>query len=371
MAVFQGRLGLQQRVLPTYRVAFYDALAEHCTAGLSVMAGQPLVVEEIVAAGRLDKANYYPVRNWHLRDPSSSIYLCWQVGLLDWLRSWDPQVLIIEANPRYLSTRLAIGWMHARHRPVLGWGLGAPILSGVLAGIRQKERAMFLHLLDGIIAYSHNGAREYCNLGFDPSQVFVAPNAVAFCPTRPPLVRSRTFTGQPVILFVGRIQARKRIDNLLHACASLPMDTQPRLIVVGDGPARGIFQALALQIYPKAEFVGTKVGAELDTYFDMADLFVLPGTGGLAVQQAMSHGLPVIIAQGDGTQDMLASPRNGWLIPPGDLDALTHALKEALSDPEKLRRKGAESYRIVVEEVNLEKMINTFIKAVSIVQYKR
>ena len=371
MVMFHGRLGLQQRVLPVYRVAFYDALSEHCPGGLSVIAGQPLSVEEIVTADRLDKANYTPARNWHLRDPSSSLYLCWQAGLLDWLRCWDPQVLIVEANPRYLSTRLAIGWMHARHRPVLGWGLGAPSLSGALAGLRQKEWVMFLRLLDGMIAYSHKGAREYCTLGFDPSQVFVAPNAVTFCPTSHPPVRSRTFTGQLVVLFVGRIQARKRIDNLLRACASLPEEIQPRLIITGDGPACGFYQALALQIYPQAEFVGVKSGAELNTYFDMADLFVLPGTGGLAVQQAMSHSLPVIIGQGDGTQDMLVSPQDGWLVPPHDLDALAQALKEALSDPEKLRIMGAESYRIVVEEVNLEKMIAAFLQAVSIVKYKR
>jgi glycosyltransferase involved in cell wall biosynthesis len=370
MAAFHGRLGLQQRVLPAYRVAFYNALSEQCPGGLSVIAGQPLAVEEIVTADRLDKANYTLVRNWHFNDPSSSLYLCWQTGLLDWLRSWDPQVLIVEANPRYLSTRLVIGWMHTRHRPVLGWGLGAPTLSGTLAGIRQKERALFLRSLDGMIAYSHKGAKEYCTLGFNPSQVFLAPNAVTFSPINPPPVHSKTFTCQPVILFVGRIQTRKRIDNLLRACTSLPKEIQPRLIVVGDGPARGFFQALALQIYPQAEFVGAKSGAELNAYFTISDLFVLPGTGGLAVQEAMSHGLPVIIAQGDGTQDMLVSPQNGWLVPPDDLDALTQALQEALSDPEKLRRMGAESYRIVVEEVNLEKMISAFMQAVSMVQYQ-
>jgi glycosyltransferase involved in cell wall biosynthesis len=68
---------------------------------------------------------------------------------------------------------------------------------------------------------------------------------------------------------------------------------------------------------------------------------------------------------------MLVSPQNGWLVPPGDLDALTKALEQALSDPEKLRIMGAESYRIVVEEVNLEKMIAAFLQAVSIVKYKR
>ena len=43
-------------------------------------------------------------------------------------------------------------------------------------------------------------------------------------------------------------------------------------------------------------------------HFAGADLFVLPGTGGLAVQEAMSYALPVIVAKGDGTQEDLVRP---------------------------------------------------------------
>jgi glycosyltransferase involved in cell wall biosynthesis len=164
---------------------------------------------------------------------------------------------------------------------------------------------------------------------------------------------------------VGRLQARKRLDQLFKACASLPGEIKPRLLVVGDGPARELFERQAQEDYPQAEFLGARHGAELNEIFAQADLFVLPGTGGLAVQQAMSHGLPVIVAQGDGTQEDLARPENGWLVPPDDLEALASALKEALSDAARLRRMGAEAYRITVEEINLEAMVGAFIQALN------
>ncbi|MFN8426382.1 MAG: glycosyltransferase [Anaerolineales bacterium] len=63
----------------------------------------------------------------------------------------------------------------------------------------------------------------------------------------------------------------------------------------------------------------------------------LPGTGGLAVQEAMSYGLPVIVAQGDGTQDDLVRKENGWQVPPDDFDALVATMKDALSDAARLR----------------------------------
>jgi glycosyltransferase involved in cell wall biosynthesis len=165
------------------------------------------------------------------------------------------------------------------------------------------------------------------------------------------------------VLFVGRLQPRKRIDNLLRACAALPEGVQPELWIVGEGPARMELQRQAGAIYPQTKFFGERRGHELDALFTTADLFVLPGTGGLAVQEAMAHGLPVIVAQGDGTQTDLVRPENGWLIPPDDLQALEAVLGEAFSDPARLRRMGAESYRIVAEEVNLEAMVGIFVQA--------
>jgi glycosyltransferase involved in cell wall biosynthesis len=154
---------------------------------------------------------------------------------------------------------------------------------------------------------------------------------------------------------------------LLGACAEIQ---DVRLVIVGDGPERAELESLAKEIYPDAEFVGAKHGGELKSYFEEADLFVLPGTGGLAVQEAMSYGLPIIVAQGDGTQDDLVREGNGWQIPPDDFDALVNTMKDALSDVARLRRMGEESYRIVKDEINTGKMAETFVRALNMLTGK-
>ena len=363
MSKFPGRLAVVQRVLPSYRLPFFEALAEACSGGLSLFAGQPGVDESIDVAGAPLQAHLTSARNLALGSVSQPFYLLWQAGLLRWLEDQNPDALIVEANPRYLSTSQAVSWMHRRGRPVIGWGLGASPLRGPLAALRQPGRLRFLRAFDAWIAYSQRGAEEYAALGLPRKRIFVAPNAAVDRPIALP-ARPEEFTGRPAVLFVGRLQPRKRLDNLLRACAALPAAKQPRLLVVGDGPAREEFQSLAARVYPQAEFLGAIHGPGLEPFFAEADLFVLPGTGGLAVQQAMAHGLPIVVAEGDGTQDDLVRPDNGWRVAPGDLGALTGALAEALADPSRLRRMGAESFHIVAEEANVQTMAAVFIQAV-------
>ena len=361
---FPGRLGLQQRVLPNYRVPFFDMLAQACEGGMSLFAGMARE-EEAIASADLSRIAYcVRADNVHLfRGP---LYLCYQRGMIDWLEKTDPDALIVEANPRYLATSSAVTWMRARGRKVIGWGLGSPPLSGPLSGFRQTRRIHFLNQFDALISYSRRGADEYAALGFPREKIFAAMNAVA---PKPAFQVSRsTFHEMPHILFVGRLQTRKRIDWLLRACAE--MQVKPRLVIVGDGPQRAALEALAREVYPAAEFAGAKHGAELKPYFAEADLFVLPGTGGLAVQEAMAHGLPVVVAKGDGTQDDLVREGNGWQIPPEDYGALVRVMREALSDVGRLRRMGAESRRIVAEEINLETMVETFVRALEFVRQR-
>jgi len=356
MKRFPGKLAVIQRVLPSYRAPFFDLLASACDGGMSLFTGLPRPVEGITTTQELKIANHQLGRNIHIFN--GRFYLCYQRGLINWLEEQTPDALIVEANPRYLSTPFAVQRMKVRKRPVIGWGLGSPPTTG----LRKKRRTRFIDQFDAMISYSRRGAEEYASLGFPRNRIFVAHNSVSPAPLHPLPNRPSTFDPQPNILFVGRLQARKRVDFLLRACAEMQ---NIKLVVVGDGPERVALESLAKEIYPGAEFTGSRHGNELRHCFEEADIFVLPGTGGLAVQEAMSYGLPVIVAQGDGTQDDLVREKNGWQIPPDDYNTLASTMKDALSDVARLRRMGEESYRIVKEVINVEKMVDVFVGALN------
>jgi hypothetical protein len=111
MTQIKARIGLQQRVLPAYRAPLFDALAAAAGGELSVFAGA-------AASAGIDRNRQAAHRQPDSRPqpaPVGRAFLsCYQAGLIDWLEEWQPEVLIAEANPRYLRTPAAVRWMHAR-----------------------------------------------------------------------------------------------------------------------------------------------------------------------------------------------------------------------------------------------------------------
>jgi glycosyltransferase involved in cell wall biosynthesis len=351
---FPGRLALQQRVVPRYRAGFFDSLAGRCAQGLDLFAGRPRGSEAIHPAESLSQARWERARNIHLL--GGRAYFCAQPGLTEWLARADPDLLVLEANPRYVSSPGAIAWMERRGRPVLGWGLGTP--GGGL--LTKWFRRRFLRRLAGVIAYSTRGAAEYADSGVPVDRIWVAPNAVEQPLVKPP-ARSAP-AGRPLrVVFVGRLQRRKRVDALLTACAALR--PAPELWIVGDGPDRDRMASVAARQFPAAVFAGAVHGEALRPLLDAADLFVLPGTGGLALQQALARGLPVIAAEGDGSQEDMVTPENGWLVPAGHTPALTAALQTAAENPRRLAAMGRASLRLAQMRFSPEIMLDVFVQA--------
>ena len=357
------RIGVMQRVLPSYRIALFDALANEFDGSVGVFYGEPRKSEALTGGILPETAKTWKGENHHFFN--GPLYLCWQSGLLEWLSNWQPHVLIMEANPRYLNSPAAMRWMRKKNGKLIGWGLGSPISQGSLSTLRMSIRKRFIRKFDALITYSAQGAREYEALGFPGNRIFTAPNAVAPKPILPIPERSPEFRGaKPVVVFVGRLQRRKKVDTLIRACAALPPDAQPALWIIGDGPQRPFLENLANEIYSQTRFFGAQHGTRLAKHLRSADLFVMPGTGGLAVQEAMSFGLPVIVGIADGTQADLVRDENGWLLTNDSIQTLTDILASALSDIAALRKKGNASYRIVSQEINLENMVEVFSKAI-------
>ncbi|WP_137815738.1 glycosyltransferase [Gandjariella thermophila] len=156
------------------------------------------------------------------------------------------------------------------------------------------------------------------------------------------------------VLFVGRLDEEKRVDELLRATALLAEDVRPRLDIVGDGSCRTAWQAMAdgLGLRDWVRFRGFVDDDELIAAYAGCDAFCMPGIAelqSLATMEAMAAGKPVIAADAMALPHLVRPGQNGWLYPPGDVAALADRLRRLLTEPGALTRMGAASRRIIAE----------------------
>ncbi len=378
--VDRRRLGIVQRVLTTYRVPFFEKLAAVSEFDVAVFAGQPMMGESIKIADALVNVQRYIANNRYVLKPENMII--WQTNIVKWLCEFNPDVLVMEANPRILSHRQAIRWMHQRRRPILGWGLGEleRVGTGVSVALRNLVARKLICSFDGMIAYSTKAKADYMKAGVTSDRIFIAHNSIDNSESEHYMAQLsdlqwvaawRTNNGldphSPIILFVGRLITGKQIDLLIRAC--MPLFPRCQLLIVGDGPARSDIEQLALPYSSSIHFLGHQTGEALALSFIASDVFVLPGAGGLALHQAMSYGKSVIASFGDGTEaDLIRDGQNGLLFRPGDVDDLTDKIETLLSMPERIREMGQDSLAIVRNEINLDRMADSFLLAVETVQ---
>jgi glycosyltransferase involved in cell wall biosynthesis len=172
--------------------------------------------------------------------------------------------------------------------------------------------------------------REY---GAPPGRIVVIPNAIdleRFRPQpRPP--------GSRTVVMVGRLVQQKNPLLFVAAAAALHArmpDT--RFVLVGDGPLRGRIQAAvdAAGLGAACTLAGER--DDVQALLRQADLFWLTSDWeGLpnAVIEALACGLPVVATHVGGAGDLLEDGCEGFLVAPGDRDALVARSLEIFSDP--------------------------------------
>lgn len=191
---------------------------------------------------------------------------------------------------------------------------------------------------------------ELTDAGFDPRRFIRIPNGI---PVKP--LRGKSPSSPPTFLTVGRLAPQKGLNVLIHALSRLGASLAPgQFRIAGDGPERRKLQAMARDmgvdhaITWLGELSPDAVAAELDS----ADIFLLPSlyegmsNAGL---EAMERGRAMLLTRCGGLDEFVSS-RQGWVVEPGDIDALAQAISQALSaDTETLALMGA-SNRSTVED---------------------
>jgi glycosyltransferase involved in cell wall biosynthesis len=160
----------------------------------------------------------------------------------------------------------------------------------------------------------------------------------------------RTPRGDDVsVLFVGRLDKEKNVDELLRALPSLP---GVRAEIVGDGSRKHDLTTLAEQlgVADRVLFHGFLSDADVVHAYQRCDIFCMPGTAELqsiATMEAMAAGLPVVAANAMALPHLVRPGVTGFLFPPGDVDQLAASLATLTADPALRATMGRAGYEMI------------------------
>jgi len=145
------------------------------------------------------------------------------------------------------------------------------------------------------------------------------------------------------LAYVGRLSPEKGLANLIRAIDRLDREglrPLPHLRIIGDGPQRPELERLVAELGrgDVIRFEGQLDRKRLSAALSEADLCVQPSlTEGYckAWLDAFAHGLPVLSSEAGAARAVIGvEGERGWLVPPGDVPALTAALRRILTEPQ-------------------------------------
>src|SRR3954447_21172694 len=141
-------------------------------------------------------------------------------------------------------------------------------------------------------------------------------------------------TTGPTIFFVGRHEPRKGLAVLLDAMPLLPSDV--RVWVGGDGPETAALVERAGDD-PRVEWLGRLDDDQVARRLRGADVFCAPSlhgeSFGVVLLEAMAAQTPIVASDLPGYHNVARAGHDALLVPPGDAEALAHALVDVLDRP--------------------------------------
>ena len=274
--------------LPSYRERWLDEMSRHFGKNVLIYVGQEAVDSTVKTRVR-DSDRVIPIRTIFLFRRR----LLWQC--VEWRQALKASVVVLQLNPRLLSTWLVLIMRRALGRRTILWG-HAFARKGPNARtrwLRDRMRA----LGNDLVVYTSSEAARLGGV-MRGGRVFVAPNALYFRREMRPV----TCGHRDGFIFVGRLVPEKKPELLargyIAARSMLPEDCL--LHIVGAGPLRTGLEELARSggCADDVCFYG-----EVTDYEEIRSLYarslasVSPGCVGLSLTQSLGFGVPMIVAR--------------------------------------------------------------------------
>ena len=269
------------------------------------------------------------------------------LGYLKPLRELRPDVVVCPAHPGDLGHWGLIALKKFFKFRLVAWQCGYEYNPG------KFKRRLLKHFVPGFdfhLAYHSNARRYALENGAREDQVKVTHNTIneekfVITSKEDALARLRQkylgIGARRIVLYVGAVLEEKKLERLLEAVARLDRDDVV-LVIVGDGAHLSVLRTASAG-RDDVVFAGQVIDG-VGIYFDAAEMYVLPGTGGLGINEAMAHSLPIISGYADGSaDDLVVDGQNGYRLNDNTVEELQDRIGRILDDPAMAARMGDKS----------------------------
>lgn len=256
------------------------------------------------------------------------------------------------------------------------WRAGVPVIVSALHSTGLPDHVEWLNrrlapITDAFIGVAHSHARYIAeHEGCPAHKVVVIPNGIDVDRFRP-LEASRelraglglTATG-PVAAIVAALRPEKNHELFLRAARRI-VDVRPdaQFLMIGDGALRPRLEALRddLRLAGAVHFLGTR--SDLPELLSLVDVLMLTShmeANPVSILEALACGKPVVATRVGSISETVHDGENGYLVDPGDAEALADRVHQLFSDRSLARRFGASGRQTVVENASLERMVEGY-----------
>ena len=364
------KLAISYRVIWHWRLPIFQRLAACAEYDMMVFHGADFPGTKVVNAPVIENVPHRQM--WTIRWISNLLRLPqWPVcpWLIPNLLRFRPDVILAEGNSNLFNNLQLYLFAIVTRTPVVYWTLGALRDKPVTRLDQRIFRAISSWMESrsaAVLGYSSVALEYFQQQGYPEEKQFRAVNVVdtdrvmekmeAASGEVAALRQRLGLTDKKVVLFVGAIIAAKRLEDLIDAFeVVVDSESDARLVIVGDGPyAPVIREAVAKSSATEKIVLTGKVVDGVSAYFLASDVLVLPHLGGLAISEAMVHGLPIIATVADGCElDLVAQGQNGYIVEVGRPDLLAERTLRLLQDHDLLQKMKQRSREIIETQHNV------------------
>lgn len=280
-----------------------------------------------------------------------------------------PDIIITEGGANTVNNIPVYLYCRLTKCEYIIWDLGKGFADFGNSLLRRIYMKLYLKILQhSKYIYGYNSlSRDYfCSLGFKEEKIIVLNNTIdtrairrirdTYTPFIPDELKDISNNKYIFLIFVGALVKSKKVEALAELMKML--GETYFLIIVGEGTPEYRKELEDNFIGTNHIFTGYKRNDQLMPYYSLASFSVLPGLGGLSINQSMAYRVPVICKSADGAEkDLVKNDFTGYIYK--DLQDAYNYIVSRTADDWKRLGKNAEDF--LYENHSVEKMMDRFI----------